>query len=161
MQSLFDYPIRVLLIAITFLTVLGFVFFNINSSQMQQYSSYVQSQVDTKGGLTADALIASQKFAREGANRNAMYEIINPKTNAPLATYVNDDGSVKPNAKENAEAELKSAGYGPVRYGTKVNIDIKARFHSTLLTVVKLPATFSFTRNVTVVTSAFVPGLDK
>lgn len=160
MQSLFDYPIRVLLIAITFLTVLGFAFLNINSSQMQQYSRYVQSQVDTGGGLTADALIASQKFAREGANRNSMYEIINPKTKAPLTNYVNDDGSVKANAEEDAAVELKNAGYGPVRYGTKVNIDIKARFHTSLLTVVKLPATFTFTRNVTVVTSAFVPGLD-
>lgn len=161
MQSLFDYPIRILLIAITFFAVLGFAFFNINSSQMQQYSNFVQSQVDTKGGLTADALIESQKYAFEGSNKNSKYEILNPKTEEPLKMYVNSDGTVKDGAKKEAEAELEAAGYGPVRYGSQVRLAIKARYHTSLLTLVQLPEAFSFTRNITVVTSAFVPGLDK
>ena len=161
MHSLFDYPIRVLLIAIAFLTVLGFAFFNINTGQMQQYSKYVESQVDTKGGLTSESLIASQKFALEGSNRTARYQIINPKTDKPFADYVDSKGNEVPNAKENAEKELKSAGYGPVRFGTKVKVKIQSRIQTSLLNVVKLPSTFTFTREITPVTSAFVPELDE
>lgn len=159
MQSLFDYPIRIILIAFTFLAVLGFAFLNINSSQMQQYNDYVQSQIDTKGGLTAEALIAAQTYSYEGANKNGNYEIINPKTDQPFTMYVSKDGKVAANAEKDAAAELKSAGYGPVRYGTEVNVKVKAQYHTILLTLVKLPKSFSFTRDITVVTSAFVPGL--
>lgn len=161
MQSIFDYPIRILIIVMATFAIIGLAVFNISTGQMSEYTDYVQAHVVNDGGLTGRTLVDAQSKARTTFDRNGRYQIINPKTRQPFKSYVTTSGDPVSNAETLADAEIKSAGYGPVRYGTAVNVYIKSQYSPTFLKAVGINSDKIFIRKVSAVTNAFVPGLDQ
>lgn len=157
MQSLIEYPIRVVIIALTFFAVLGAALLNINISQMQPYNDYVQAQVTNSSGLTGAVLVDAQTMAKSSFNNSGQYQIINPKTNEPFTWFVDNSGKPVVNAISKAEDELKAAGYGQVRYGTRVTFKVQAKYDIPILSYIVQSATnaVSINRNVSAVTNSF------
>lgn len=157
MQSLIEYPVRIVIIALTFLAVLGLALLNINTSQMQPYNDYVQAQVINSNGLTGAVLVDAQKMAKTAFRNSGTYKIINPKTNQPFPWYVDETGQPIQDAVTKANEALVTAGYGQVRYGTRVTFTVTATYPIPIISYITRSSSKSITfdRKVSAVVNSY------